>query len=216
MSEIKEVIKNMAQLLQFLAPPVQFLDFIEKEQAKGMTISPEAQKFCTNWRRINSGEPVPEIDNFETTPSPQENSMSPETARKYIVDAEAIAQRTLDASVQLEEAIKMTKTTAAVLKESEESLKDGEAEVIMDDSDSDLIGENGKPIAKSSDAYKLAVRKLLGKAYEGSLLEQVKERDKWRRQAREADISHTQAEVQFRALLHVSDLTGNILRALSS
>lgn len=210
---------KLAELLTAVAPPTQFLDFIEaqanakpKPGEKPKKISKEAVDFCTIWRKINAGEPVPVIDEFETT----EENLSPEKAGKYITDAEDIAQKTLKSSAELAKAIAAEKNASAALRDAEEELKDGEAAAIIEDADGDLTDDSGKPLPKSSDAYKQAQRILLKKAHEGSLLELVKERDKYKKTAREAEIKVRQYETQFKGLCYVAELTGNILSALSS
>ena len=205
-------VRNLADLLNFLRPPTKFLDFVEKKDQEGTKMSEDSRTWVSTWRRIDSGEPVPELDQFDLQEATTEGAaMSLEKALEYINKAEDIAGNVVRSLERLEKAIVESKRTFETNREYEIEVKTAEAEVILMDEEEKLKG-----LAKTSQEYKSTVAIMLkDAAKEGELADVYAERDKRRTAATKADIEFEQAKAAHRAALGLAEHNAAMLRLLA-
>ena len=57
---------TLSDLLTFLAPPLELLSYLDKVIAgQGDKVPPPIREYREKWRKLNAGEPFPEVDKFD-------------------------------------------------------------------------------------------------------------------------------------------------------
>lgn len=59
--------ETLADVLCYIAPPIELLSYLDKAIAQQGDKTPAAiRAYREKWRKLNEGEPMPEIDRFDT------------------------------------------------------------------------------------------------------------------------------------------------------